>query len=406
VAAPATSDVIVETITPRLRADVLLRPFQAFDGDDRFIVAVDNRHFVVSPAVAAVLEASRTQSTLGALAERASTRLGFTVSPDLASRVLSEQLLSVLFHASEQRADAACPVRMRQCLVGARTLRPLLAVASKLFTVPAAVVLMVSLGVIEALVAQRAFGSAPELLLGSQVICAAGLTLLGAFVHELGHLAACTRFQATHGGIGVGIYWCMPVLYAEVNGAWMLPRMQRAVVDAGGLYLQCLYVAALGVAYLATGTPFVLEAIVWSHVLMLHTLNPVLKYDGYWLLTDASGTGNLHGRISKTAQQVLHAIGRTPGVTWPGALPLALLTAFSGIALVYVAYVLTILGGAIGRCASQALYFWTTHAETRAGAWHAIGESALLGLLLVAAALLALLLAHSLTHLGKESHAC
>ncbi len=93
---------------------------------------------------------------------------------------------------------------------------------------------------IEALVASRAASAAtPESLTGAQIVCAATLTALGIIVHEIGHLTACSRYGAQHGGIGIGIYWCMPVFYAEVNGAWMLPRLQRAVVDVGGLYFQC-----------------------------------------------------------------------------------------------------------------------------------------------------------------------
>ncbi len=89
-----------ESITPRLRADVLLRPFEQFDGDNRFIVAIEDRHFVVSPAVAAILEESRSHGTLDALAHRASGRLGKTVSADMARQVLSESMLAVCFQPS------------------------------------------------------------------------------------------------------------------------------------------------------------------------------------------------------------------------------------------------------------------------------------------------------------------
>ncbi len=83
----------------------------------------------------------------------------------------------------------------------------------------------------------------------------------------------------------------------------MLPRLQRAIVDAAGIYLQCGYVMALGAAYLLSGSPVILEVIAWTHFLMLHTLNPVLKYDGYWLLTDLAGIPNLHAEIRNAARQ-------------------------------------------------------------------------------------------------------
>jgi hypothetical protein len=156
--------------TPRLRTDVLLRPFEEFDGDNRFIVAVDDRHFVVSAAVAAVLEESRTHTTLSALAARASERLGVTVSTDLASQVLSEQVLSVCFHATEQRAEAECPVRLRQRVLEARVLQPLLALVSPLFTRSAAIALITLLVVVELLVAARASSATPQTLSGAQIM--------------------------------------------------------------------------------------------------------------------------------------------------------------------------------------------------------------------------------------------
>ncbi len=394
-----------ETITPRLRTDVLLRPFEEFDGDNRFIVAVDDRHFVVSAAVAAVLEESRTHTTLSALAARASERLGVTVSTDLASQVLSEQVLSVCFHATEQRAEAECPVRLRQRVLEARVLQPLLALVSPLFTRSAAIALITLLMVVELLVAARASSATPQTLSGAQIMCAAALTMFGVLVHEVGHLTACARFGASHGGIGLGLYWCMPVFYAEVNGAWMLPRLRRAVVDAGGVYFQCGYVLVLGVAYLVFAAPPVLEAMAWSHFLMLHTLNPVLKYDGYWLLTDLAGAPNLHAQIRECAKNAWRSIRRLPEARWPGARSLTLLGAFTGIASAYFSYVLSALGKNIGYSASESAHRWAVHDRTPFGLWHAVGESALLVLLLVMAISLSFLLARSINRIGKDSQA-
>jgi putative peptide zinc metalloprotease protein len=392
-----------ESITPRLRADVLVQPFDEHAGDNRFIVAVDGKHFVVSAAVAAVLVESRAHTTLSALAERASLRLGVTVSTDLASSVLNEQLLAICFHAPEQRAESECPIRFRARVFGERALKAPLAVLSFLFTKPAAVALILALVVVELLITARSAGATPHTLSGTQVVCAGALTLLGIIVHELGHLAACARFGAAHGGIGMGLYWCMPVFYAEVNGAWMLPRLQRAVVDVGGIYLQCAYVVTLGAVYLATGAAAALEAIVWSHFLMLHTLNPVLKYDGYWLLTDLAGAPNLHAQIRESARSSWRAARALPEAQWPDLKALALLGAFAGIAVAYFAYVLAVLGANIGHSAGASAHRWADHVSTPFGTWHAVGESAVLALLVVMAVSLAFLLARSIHRIGRDT---
>ena len=390
-----------ETITPRLRTDVLLRPYQQFDGDDRYIVAVDDRHFVVSAAVAAVLEESRLQGTLASLAARASARLGITVSAELASRVLSEAVLSVCFHATETRASSASPIRQRHTLFSARLVKPLLAMAHPLFTGRGAVTLITLLVFIELLVASRAAEAAPYFLTGTEIVCTATLAALGVIVHELGHLAACSRFGASHGGIGVGMYWCMPVFYSEVNGAWMLPRFQRVIVDAGGLYLQCGYVIALGAAYLLSGSPMILETIVWTHLLMLHALNPVLKYDGYWLLTDLTSISNLHAAIRLVARDTWEAL--THNGAHPGIGALLLLSIFTAMAASYFGYVCIVLGRNIGTSVGEVLHRWAIQHTSSFGTWHAIGESALLALFFVMALSLSLMFARSLYRLGKDS---
>lgn len=394
-----------DTITPRLRADVELKPFDEYEGDERFIVAVDDRHLVVSSGVAFVLEACRAHSTLGAVAQRVSGLLGFAVSPEMVSEVLSEQVLSDCFHVPEQRAEVQCPVRFRQGIVPAHALAHLLVPLRWLFTRPAAAALITTLVLIELLVFQREQVAAPPPLSGAQVVCSVALTLLGVVVHELGHLAACARFGARHGGIGLGVYWCMPVLYAEVSGAWMLPRLQRAAVDAGGVYFQCAYLVALGGAYLASGARSFLEAMAWTHFLMLHTLNPVLKYDGYWLLTDLGGIANLHEQIRRCAQQAWQAIRHAAFERWPSIKQLALLGAFGVLAIAYFAYTLAMLGADIGHSASEIASRWALRDSAPFGHWHVAGESALLALLLVMALSLALLLARSIHRIGKDPQA-
>jgi putative peptide zinc metalloprotease protein len=394
-------------MTPMLRADVRILPFDGCEGESRFIVAVDERHFVVGAVVAAVLQESRASSTAATIAQRVSERLGCDVSVGLVSQVISEQRLSVCFQASEQQGalgaptpasecHAPCPIRIRARVIGAGVLDRPLAVLSKLFA-PRLALLVAALAVAVLIAVRPVAGSAGDGLSAAETICAVALTLLGVVVHELGHLAACARFGATHGGIGVGLYWCMPVFYAEVHGAWTLPRLQRAAVDAGGVYLQCIYAVMLGAAFAATDAPAFREAIAWTFFLMLHTLNPVLKYDGYWLLTDLAGVPDLHARIKGSAQRVWSVVRRTPGASFPATRALLLLGAFTAIAFVYFAYLLLMLGTGIGKSAAAAKW-------APAGApWQAIGEFALLALLLAMAVSLAFVLAQSLHRIGRIS---
>lgn len=394
-----------DTITPRLRTDVELKPFDEYEGDERFVVAVDDRHLVVSSGVAFVLDECRRQSTLGAVARRVSVRLGFAVSPEMVGEVLSAQVLSDCFHVPEQRAQVQCPVRFRQQIMSVAVLAPLLVPLRWLFTRPAVAALLTTLVLIELLVMQREHAVASPSLSGAQIVCSVALTMLGVVVHELGHLTACARYGARHGGIGMGVYWCMPVLYAEVSGAWMLPRLQRAAVDVGGVYFQCAYLVVLGAAYLASGAQPFVEAMAWTHFLMLHTLNPVLKYDGYWLLTDLAGISNLHDQIRTSTRQAWRALRQVANAHWPTVKQLALISAFGVMAIAYFAYTLVMLGRDIGHGASEIAHRWALRDNAPFGHWHVAGETALVALLAVMALSLAFLLARSLHRLGKDPQA-
>jgi putative peptide zinc metalloprotease protein len=125
------------------------------------------------------------------------------------------------------------------------------------------------------------------------VFPAFGISLVTLFVHELGHAAACMRFGAAPSRIGFTIYVVYPAFFCDVTEAWTLSRRQRVVVDVGGFYLQGLAIAGLAVAYFATGwAP--LHLAVWMALgTFALSLNPMFKFDGYWIVADALGVANL-----------------------------------------------------------------------------------------------------------------
>jgi putative peptide zinc metalloprotease protein len=237
-----------------------------------------------------------------------------------------------------------------------------------------------------------------------QLALALALTAAGVFVHELGHLAACVRHGASHGGVGVGLYWCFPTFYSEVHGAWLLGRWQRAAVDAGGVYLQGGFVLLLGLAFLATRSPAVLGAIAWSHLLMLHTLNPVLKFDGYWLLTDLTGTPNLHRSITRTARRVLRAINPVVHGELPAARDLALFGVFTAVAIAYFAYMLHVLGDGIASALARVVSAFAAAEFTVVSALALAGRVVVVALLLAMALGISALVARSINSVSEESN--
>jgi putative peptide zinc metalloprotease protein len=131
--------------------------------------------------------------------------------------------------------------------------------------------------------------------------------------HELGHSSACTRYGARHDDIGIGIYFIYPVFYANVTDCWRLPRHQRAIVDAAGLYFQLLLSGACGLFWIVNPQPVLFVVVYSSLATALVNLNPFLRFDGYWLLTDITGLPSLHRSNWELCRYLVAKIRRKAG---------------------------------------------------------------------------------------------
>lgn len=111
--------------------------------------------------------------------------------------------------------------------------------------------------------------------------------------HELGHATAVTTFGGRPGPIGFTFYIIYPALYSDVTEAWRLRRRQRVVVDVGGVYFQLGFIAVVAVLSRFVALPGVQLGIVLVALTVAMTMHPFLKFDGYWMLSDALGVANL-----------------------------------------------------------------------------------------------------------------
>ncbi|MEM6389176.1 MAG: hypothetical protein AAF825_04975 [Pseudomonadota bacterium] len=132
--------------------------------------------------------------------------------------------------------------------------------------------------------------------------------------HEIGHALAyktfCDRAGLAPGPIrmGLAVFALTPFPFTDVTGAWRLRRrVERAIIGAGGLYVEGFAIALLTLFW-AVSAPSalslaVLQAAILSGGLALaFNLNPAVKLDGYYILTDLTGRANLAGRGSQAAR--------------------------------------------------------------------------------------------------------
>lgn len=121
------------------------------------------------------------------------------------------------------------------------------------------------------------------------------------FIHELGHVSACDRYGAHYGSIGFGFYLFAPVMFADVSDIWRLPKYQRIIVNLSGIYMGNYMAFAAFFIYLFSNKLIFLYFFSLQCIESLYNLNPLVKYDGYWIVSDLFNIPNL----SKTAHSTL-----------------------------------------------------------------------------------------------------
>ena len=125
-------------------------------------------------------------------------------------------------------------------------------------------------------------------------------------LHEMGHALAAHRCGCRVPTMGVAFLVMWPVLYTDTNEAWKLPsRRQRLVIGAAGMATELALGAAALLAWaLLPDTPewgparagaFLLATTTWVLTLAINA-SPFMRFDGYFLLSDALNLPNLHER--------------------------------------------------------------------------------------------------------------
>lgn len=111
--------------------------------------------------------------------------------------------------------------------------------------------------------------------------------------HEIGHASALSYYGKKAGDIGVGFFLFYPVFYCDVSEAWFLKKNERVVVNLGGIYFELL---AANLFIISTYMTDNMIYVCLASLILFRTilnLNPFLRRDGYWILSDLTNKPNL-----------------------------------------------------------------------------------------------------------------
>ena len=172
-----------------------------------------------------------------------------------------------------------------------------------------------------------------------------GAALFGAkIVHEFGHGLTARHFGCRVPAMGVALLVLWPVLWTDTTDAWRLTdRRSRLAIDAAGMAAEVVLavIATLAWTILPDGPPrtaaFLLSSSTWILTVLVN-INPLMRFDGYYLLSDWLDVPNLQERGFALARwwlrEKLFALGEKP----PEVLPAHLRRIVLGYALSTLTY--------------------------------------------------------------------
>jgi putative peptide zinc metalloprotease protein len=188
-----------------------------------------------------------------------------------------------------------------------RALHAIFPVAKLAFTKPS-----FAIWIITAIIALRTIfvhwdemgSSSAGILSGSGWIWLLVFWLLLKVVHEAAHGIACRKYGGEVPEAGVLFLLFTPMAYVNVTSMWRFSsRWHRIVVAAAGMYVE-LFISFISVIVwsrtdgLVADTAFNLF-IMSSVTTILFNANPLMRFDGYFILSDLLGVANLYPKGTK-----------------------------------------------------------------------------------------------------------
>ena len=136
-----------------------------------------------------------------------------------------------------------------------------------------------------------------------------GVFVFVKFIHELGHAFSCRRFGGECHEMGIMFLVFIPTPYVDASTAWAFPnKWHRIFVGAAGMIVELFFASIAAFVWIATGDIHSIVAqlafnamLIASVTTLVFNANPLLRYDGYYILSDFLEIPNLRQKSSEYA---------------------------------------------------------------------------------------------------------
>lgn len=133
-------------------------------------------------------------------------------------------------------------------------------------------------------------------------------------LHETAHGVVCRYFGGRVPDAGLYFIFFIPMTYIDATASWRFPsKWIRILVSSAGMLSELVVAAIAGLIWAAT-PPGVLNTIASNAVIsasvttLLFNANPLMRFDGYFILTDLSGYPNLYQLATRASSAFLGRI--------------------------------------------------------------------------------------------------
>ncbi len=123
-------------------------------------------------------------------------------------------------------------------------------------------------------------------------------------LHEFGHGLSCKHFGGECHEMGFMLLVFTPALYCNVSDSWMLPnKWHRAFIGAAGMYVEMVIASLATFIWWFSDRTTLINQVCLS--LMFINGNPLLRFDGYYILMDLIEIPNLRQKSTEVLKRFL-----------------------------------------------------------------------------------------------------
>ena len=119
-------------------------------------------------------------------------------------------------------------------------------------------------------------------------------------VHELGHALVCRKYGGSVREAGIVLILFLPIAYVDVSSVWRFRSKWHSILTStAGMYVEMIFAALAAIIWSFTDSGALNQlcvnfVVMASLTTILFNANPLMRFDGYYVLSDLLGIPNLY----------------------------------------------------------------------------------------------------------------